>query len=240
MLRVAQESPQKHPEDARAVEEEDADVHEEVRDEGAHDDTIGLHEETGCEAVPDHHGGVGAHEEEHRQVPEQAEAIVAEALPGDVEVDETTDDEHHEVENQVFVIVVLIDEADVHEDQHDVDRCHQPHGASLLRRDVVQRHEDAVEDAVHEHGNEQKADQHPVLVLVPDFTYGVKVDAITDDVVEGQQEQNRGARKRHLIEGFDELVRPRIHRIEQRPTGPAMRTGICVEFDCIGLASCST
>ena len=244
-----------------------------MRDEGTDDDAVGLHEEAGCEAVPDHHGGVGAHEKEHRQIPEQAEAVVSKALPGDVEVDETTDDEHHEVENQVFVIVVLIDEADVHEDQHDVDRCHQPHGAALLRRDVVQRHEDAVEDAVHEHGHEQESDQHPVLVLVPDFTYGVKVDAITDDVVEGQQEQNRGARKRHLIEGFDELVRPRVDRIKQRPTGstvrvdfhrricirpmlPAVRTvtdpvgglepgtavraGICVEVDCIGVASCST
>lgn len=66
----------------------------------------------------------------------------------------------------------------------------------------------------------------------------MKIDAIADDVVEGQQEQNRGARKRHLIEGFDELVRPRIHRIEQRPAGTTVRTGICVEVDCIGLRCC--
>ena len=90
----------------------------------------------------------------------------------------------------------------------------------------MQRHEDAVEDAVHEHGHEQEADEHPVLVLVPDFTYSVKVDTIADDVVEGQQEQNRGARERHLVERFDELVRPRIHRIKQRPAGTAVRTGI--------------
>ena len=227
MLRAAQASAQEEAEEVRAVEEEDTDVHEEVRDQGTDDDTVGLHEEAGCEAVPDDRGRVGAHEEEHREIPEQAETVVSEAIPGDVEVDETTDHEHHEVENQVFVIVVLIDEADVHEDQHDVDRRHQPHRAALLRRDVAQRHEDAVEDAVHEHRHEQKTDEHPVLVLVPDFTYGVEIDAIADDVVERQQEQNRGARERHLVEGFDELVRPRIHRIEQRPAGTTVWAGLC-------------
>ena len=211
----------------RAVEEEDTDVHKEVRDQGTDDDTVGLHEEAGCETVPDDRSGVGAHEEEHRQIPEQAETVVSEAIPGDVEVDETTDHEHYEVENQVFVIVVLIDEANVHEDQHDVDRRHQPHRAALLRRDVAQRHEDAVEDAVHEHRYEQKTDEHPVLVLVPDLTYGVEIDAIADDVVEGQQEQNRGTRERHLVEGFDELVRPRILRIEQRPAGTTVRADLC-------------
>ena len=55
----------------------------------------------------------------------------------------------------------------------------------------------------------------------------MEVDTIADDVVEGQQEQNRGTRERHLVEGFDELVRSRIHRIEQRPAGPTVRAGLC-------------
>ena len=220
------------------MEQEDADVHKEMRDERAHDDTVGLQKEAGCEAIPDDDGRVRAHEKEHRQVSEETLAVIPKALPGDVEVDETADDEHHEIKYQILVIVVFIDETDVHKDEHDIDRCHQTYGATFLRGDAVQRDENAVEDAVHEHGHEQKADQHPILVLVPDLIDRMEIDAITDNVVERQQEQNRGACERHLIEGFDKLVRARIHRVEYRPTGTAVRVGMCVVVDCIGLRCC--
>ena len=197
-----------------------------MRDECTHDDTVGLQKEAGCEAIPDDDGGVCTHEKEHRQISKKAQAVVPEALPGNIEVDETADDEHHEIKNQILVIVVFIDEADIHKDEHDIDRCHQTYGAAFLCRNIVQRDENAVEDAVHEHGHEQEDDQHPVLVLVPDFTYRVEIDAITDDVVERQQEQNRGARKRHLVEGFDKFVRAGIHRIEHRPAGTAVPSDV--------------
>lgn len=201
---------QNHAPDAGAVEEEDADVHEEVGDECTDDDAVGFHKETGGEAIPDDGGGIGTHEEKDRKIFQKTEAVVSEAFPGDVEVNETTDDEHYEVKNQVLIVVIFVDEADVHENQHDVNRSGQADGASFLCGDVAQWHENAVENTVHDHRDEQEDDQYPILVLIPDVVDGVEVDAISDNVVKRQQKKNRSAGKRHFIEGFDKFVRTDI------------------------------
>ena len=220
---------QNHAPDAGVVEEEDADVHEEMGDERADDDAVGFHKETGGEAIPDDGGGIDAHEEKDRKIFQKTEAVVSEAFPGDVEVDETTDDEHYEVKNQILIVVIFVDEADVHENQHDVNRSGQADRASFLCGDVVQRHENAVENTVHDHRDEQEDDQYPILVLIPDVIHCVEVDAISDNVVKRQQKQDRSTCKRHFIEGFDKFVRARIGRVEERPAGTTVWVVVCAE-----------
>lgn len=72
------------------------------------------------EAVPAHDAGVGAHEEEQRQVVPEAFQGAREICPGEVKVEETSEHQGHEVDDHAVIICILIDKADVYENQHDI------------------------------------------------------------------------------------------------------------------------
>ena len=140
-------------------------------------------------SVPDDKAGIGDHKYEEWKIPRDAEDIAPEAFPGDIKVNEATDDQGNKIDNKILIVEIVINKSDVHEDQHDIERAYEPHGASLFRVQIAEMNQDTIKNAIHDHREQQKSDQHPVLIASPQRRHGAG-DPVIDDVVKSKQQKH--------------------------------------------------
>ena len=140
-------------------------------------------------SVPDDKAGIGDHKHEEWKIPRDAEDIAPEAFPGDIKVNEATDDQGNKIDNKILIVEIVINKSDVHEDQHDIERAYEPHGASLFRVQIAEMNQDTIKNAIHDHREQQKSDQHPVLIASPQRRHGAG-DPVIDDVVKSKQQKH--------------------------------------------------
>jgi hypothetical protein len=183
----------------------DGNVHENMRDEDADDDAVRSPEVMAFEADVAHQRGIEEDQNEQGKLFCHILHRAREIFPGEVKIDEASDDETEEINDQLIVVEVVVDETDVQEDQDHVDRAHQADRGFLAGIQRAQGHDAVIEKGIQEDRQEDEDHQQDVLVFIPEHAVSRIDEKAVDQIIGSQEKQDGSAGENKLIEAFKEL-----------------------------------